>query len=204
MEEVIEVPRLETKRLILRALSLDDTDSLLRHFSEEEINRYSSYERLDREDILDFYKKFIEPGRPTRIRLGIVLKETGELVGTLGYHNLSRIDRSAEIGYDLSRLYWGKGMMTEAVDALIRHGFEHMNLNRIEATADSENLKSIRLLERSGFFREGLLRDHCYYKGRFHDEVIYSLVHRDWKERKKTALNGDDNIQDIGIPSESF
>jgi ribosomal-protein-alanine N-acetyltransferase len=165
MEEVIEVPRLETKRLILRALSLEDTDFILRHFSEEDVNRYSSYERLDRKDILDFYKKFIEPGNPTGIRLGIVLKETSELVGTLGYHNLSKINRRAEIGYNLSKLHWGKGIMTEAVDALIRHGFEHMNLNRIDATVDSENLKSIRLLERSGFFREGLLRDYCYYKG---------------------------------------
>lgn len=182
-EEVIEVPRLKTERLILRALSLEDIDFLLRHFGDEDVNRYSSYENLkNREEAIDFYNRFIEPGKSTRFRLGIVLEETGELVGTLGYHNLSRRDHSAEIGYDLSKVYWGKGIMTEAVVALIRYGFEQMNLNRIEATVDSENSRSIRLLERLGFMREGLLRERYYYKGRFHDELIYSLLHRDKKD----------------------
>jgi ribosomal-protein-alanine N-acetyltransferase len=186
-EETLDTPRLETKRLILRPLSLKDTDFLLRHFSDEDVNMYSSYQKLEREGVIDFYKKFIEPGRPTRFRLGIMLKETGELVGTLGYHNLSKIDHSAEIGYDLEKAYWGKGIMTEAVEALTRYGFERMNLNRIAATADSENSRSIRLLERSGFLKEGLLRDHCYYKGRFHDEVIYSLLQKDWEQRRISA-----------------
>ncbi len=147
-EEVIVVPKLETERLILRALSPEDMDFLLRHFGDEDVNRYSSYENLkNREEAIDFYNRFIEPGKPTRFRLGIVLEETGELVGTLGYHNLSRRDHSAEIGYDLSKAYWGEGIMTEAVEALLRYGFERMNLNRIEATVDSENSRSIRLLE---------------------------------------------------------
>lgn len=184
-DEIIEVPRLETERLILRSMSLDDIDFILRHFGNEDTNRYSSYEGLkNREEAIDFYKRFIEQGKPTRFRLGVVLKETGGLIGTLGYHNLSRRDHSAEIGYDLSRAHWGKGIMTEAVKALVRYGFEQMNLNRIEATVDSENLRSIRLLERLGFAREGLLREKYYYKGRFHDELIYSLRKRDWEKRK--------------------
>lgn len=184
-DKIIEVPKLETERLILRSMSLDDIDFLLRHFSDDDINRYSSYEGLkNQEEAIDFYKRFIEPGKPTRFRLGVVLKETGELVGTLGYHNVSRRDLSAEIGYDLSKAHWGKGIMTEAVKAVIRYGFEQMNLNRIEATVDSENSRSIKLLEGLGFRREGLLREKYYYKEQFHDELIYSLLKRDWEKRK--------------------
>ena len=189
MERGVEVPRLETSRLILRGLSLEDIGFLLHHFSDEDVNRFSSYESLkNHEEAVDFYKKFIEPSKPTRFRLGIVLKEIGELVGTLGYHNLSRSDSHAEIGYDLAKAYWGKGIMTEAAEALIEYGFKQMNLNRIEATADSENSRSIRLLERTGFLREGLLRGRCYYKGRFHDEAIYSLLQRDWEKKKKAKI----------------
>lgn len=182
-EEVLTVPRLETERLILRSMSLDDLEFIIRHFSDYETNRYSDYEGLkNREEAIEFYKRFLELGKPSHFRLGVVLKETGELVGTLGYHNFSRKDFRTEIGYDLYKTHWGKGFMTEAVRAIIRYGFEQMNLNRIEATMNSENLRSIKLLERLGFQKEGLLREKYYCKGRFQHELVYSLLRKDWEK----------------------
>lgn len=134
------------------------------------------------EEAVELYRQFIEPGKQLSFRLGVVLKQTGELVGTLGFHGLVPRDRRAEIGYDLVSEHWGKGIMTEAVRELVRYGFEEMGLNRIEATVDSENERSIRLLERVCFLKEGCLREKHYYKGRFHDILVYSLLLCDWRK----------------------
>lgn len=163
-------------------MSMTDINFVFRLFSSEETNRYSSYANLASiEDAVELYKQFIEPGKLSSFRLGVVLRKTGELVGTLGFHGLVPRDGRAELGYDLVREYWGKGIMTEAVGELVRYGFEEMGLNRIEATVDSENEKSIRLLERLRFVKEGCLREKHFYKGRFHDVLAYSLLLSDWR-----------------------
>jgi ribosomal-protein-alanine N-acetyltransferase len=183
-EEPLETPRLGTKRLDLRPMTLDDIDFLLKHFGDPETNRYSSYEDLKtRKDAIQLYRDFMEPGSSTRFRLGVELKEIRQLVGTLGLHNYSRRDRRAEIGFDLYKDYWGKGIMTEAVRILINYGFQQLNLNRIEATTDSENTRSIRLLERLGFLKEGRLRQKYFYKGKYHDEIVFSLLKKDWEKK---------------------
>ncbi len=82
------------------------------------------------------------------------------------------------IGYDLSRPYWRRGIMTEALEAVIEFGFERMGLNRIEAVVFVENVASHRLLEKLRFEREGVLRDYEFLKGRFVDMVMYSLLRK--------------------------
>jgi len=74
--------------------------------------------------------------------------------------------------------------MVEAVRTLINYGFQQLNLNRIEATTDSENTRSIRLLERLGFLKEGRLRQKYFYKGKHHDELVFSLLKKDWEKRE--------------------
>lgn len=180
--EIIKVPNIETERLVLRALSRDDIEFIFHHFSQDEINQCSQYENLaNMEEAIEFYEKFIAPTNPTRFRLGMVLKETNELIGTLGYYSWSRKDYRAEIGCDLAKKYWGRGLMTEALQALIRFGFETMKLNRIEATTNSKNERAIKLLDRIRFKKEGSQRQKYYYKGQFHDDLLYSLLKEEWK-----------------------
>jgi ribosomal-protein-alanine N-acetyltransferase len=180
-EESLKAPLLETERLILRGLTSEDMDFLFRHFSQDEINLYSSSDNLkSMEETKEFYAKYIPPS-PTRFRLGIVLKETNELIGTLGFHRFSKRDSCAEAGADLMRSHWGKGLMTEALKSLLEFGFNDMNLNRIEATANLKNARSIRLMERIGFQKEGVLRKKYFYKGQYHDDVVYSLLKEEWK-----------------------
>ena len=107
---------LETERLILRKFTKDDMDFVFHHFAQEETNRYSSFEDLTTiEGARDLYDKFLVPGFPDRFRLCMVLKETGEAIGTIGLHKWSKGDRRAEIGCDMVKAQWGKGLMTEAV-----------------------------------------------------------------------------------------
>lgn len=180
VNDIIEVPYIETQRLILRGLVEDDIGFLYQHFSKDEINEYSSFDNLTSlEEARDFYKKYIVP-TTTRFRLGMVLKDTNELIGTLGFHRFSKKDSCLEVGGDLMREYWGQGLMTEALKSLIQYGFEHMGLNRIEASTNSKNTRSIRLAERVGFKKEGVLRKKYFYNGEYHDDIVYSLLKEEW------------------------
>src|SRR5690606_39641068 len=82
----------------------------------------------------------------------------------------------AEIGFELSKEQWGKGIAAEAVEAIIRHGFQQMNFQRIEALIEPRNLASQKLVERLGFVREGLLRSYEYTCGKFDDLYMYSVL----------------------------
>lgn len=92
-----------------------------------------------------------------------------------GYH------RRAEIGYGIARSRWGQGIGSEATRAVICHAFETLKLNRVFARTIADNHESVRLLERLGFAREGLQREHSLEDdGRFHDSAVYGLLRRDW------------------------
>jgi len=116
------------------------------------------------------------------IRWGIIIRGGDGLVGTCGYYDWNKTSHRAEIGYDLEPAQWGKGIMAEALRAVLRYGFEEMGSNRIQAIIDSENVRSIKLVERLGFKREGVLRQNSYFRGRFRDEVCFSLLKEEWIE----------------------
>lgn len=101
------------------------------------------------------------------------------MMGSCGYHNWAHRNFKAEIGYELSPLYWRQGVMTEVLTAIIAYGFEHMKLHRIEAFYDPANIASKKSLLKAGFKYEGLLRESFFEKGRFVDAEICSLLASD-------------------------
>jgi ribosomal-protein-alanine N-acetyltransferase len=113
------------------------------------------------------------------IRWGIIAKEDNCFIGTCGYQAWQRSLRG-ELGFDLGRACWGKGLMGEALKSILAYGFEEVGLNRIEAFVDPSNERSIHLINRTGFHREGLLREFGYWKGRFWDQICYAMLKRDW------------------------
>lgn len=84
-----------------------------------------------------------------------------------------------EIGYELSKEYWGKGIASEALEAIILYGFQHFQLERIEALVEPANSASSKLLEKNGFKREGLLRHYEFTCGKFDDLYMYSILKGD-------------------------
>jgi len=126
--------------------------------------------------IIDFY---LEPEGKTHNRWGIVRRADNRLIGTCGYHKWEKAYFRAEIGYDLSPDCWGQGYMSEALRAVIRHGFERMELNRIDALVYIHNARSIQLLQRLGFKQEGLLRDYFCLDGIFFDHFLFALLRRE-------------------------
>ena len=125
------------------------------------------------------------------MRWGIVLKESGKLIGTCGFHAISDYHKRIETGYDLNRHYWGKGFMSEALSLIIDHAFTVSDVNRIEAFVETPNTASRALLEKLGFKLEGLLREHEMCRGNLIDIQILSLLRKDRK-----AADGEKNRQD--------
>ena len=100
----------------------------------------------------------------------------GRLVGTIGYHDRSRANRSASIGYWLAKDATGRGVVTRSVHRLVQHGFEDLDLHRIEIRAAVGNEKSWHVAERVGFKREGCLRDVALVNGQFQSHYVYSVL----------------------------
>jgi ribosomal-protein-alanine N-acetyltransferase len=175
---------METERLILRPLAPEDSDGLFRIFSDPEVTRYLEITPLkfasEGKALVDYFNGQLE--RKTGVRWGIERKQDGALLGTCGFHSVELWASKAELSYDIGRPYWGKGIVPEAARALLRHAFEGMGMNRVQASVLPEAAASAKVLEKLGFHREGVLRESGYWKGRFWDKVTYSLLKREWLE----------------------
>ena len=190
MEASKTFPKIETERLVLRELTSADVEWYLEHFSKPEIAHGSGYPPpADLEAAKEEFDMYIlGPWKEgSGLRWGITLKDSNELIGSCGFYKWEKDPhRKAEIGYDLSPAHWGEGIMREALQAIIRYGFEKMDLNRITLLVISYNDRSIRLAERLGFVKEGVMRESAFFDGRFIDDVLYSLLRSDWD-----ALDGN-------------
>jgi [ribosomal protein S5]-alanine N-acetyltransferase len=171
-------PIIETGRLILRKVNKDDASDLLVYLSEEEVVKHMGLVPFQKDDDaldeINWYDSIYEEG--SGIRWGITLKEEGKVIGSCGFLNRSRKHHRAEVGFELSKDYWGRGIAHEALDAVIRYGFLHFELERIEALIEPGNTPSQKLVERKGFTKEGLLRHYEYTRGKFDDLLIYSIL----------------------------
>lgn len=101
----------------------------------------------------------------------------GELIGGIGLEPMDDINSgTAEVGYWLGEPYWGKGLAARAVALLIPIAFEEHLFIRLQAQVFSENTASMRVLEKNGFVREGVLRKHARKRGAIHDQVLYARL----------------------------
>jgi ribosomal-protein-alanine N-acetyltransferase len=111
---------------------------------------------------------------------GVVLRDDDQLVGTCGFNEWSPVHRWAELAFDLARAQWGSGLMRQAVAAVLQWSYRQDRLDRIHAFTRVDNMRSQRLLERSGFKREGCLRSYRVCRGQPHDFYVYGLLRSDW------------------------
>ena len=110
------------------------------------------------------------------INWAITLKEEDKLLGTVGLFNFSNQHYRCEIGYMLHPDYQRKGIVQEALDAILDHAFNVFKVHSIEANVNPENAASKKLLERNGFVKEAYFKENYYFNGKFLDSVIYSLL----------------------------
>ncbi|GJM42631.1 MAG: N-acetyltransferase [Ardenticatenaceae bacterium] len=178
-------PQLETERLILREYRLDEADqaALFRIFSDGRVTRYYNLKTFTEPEeakrlLVKRYDRFWQ-GRG--VRWAIVPKGHDALVGSCGFNALDFRSNVAELGYELARPYWQRGLMTEAVSAIINYGFTNLPMARIEAWVMPQNKASANLLIKLGFQSEGVLDKKGYWDGRFHDLELFSLLAEQWE-----------------------
>jgi ribosomal-protein-alanine N-acetyltransferase len=149
----------ETDRLLLRTFSLADLDELAPIMADPEVMRFSVGGPWDRERTLQFLRGCIQDYSEKRWGFGlwaVVHKADGRLVGYCGLSRFDDIDGApeVEVGYRLSRAYWGKGLATEAVSTVREYAFEHLGITRLISMVEPENTASIRVAEKIGMKRE--------------------------------------------------
>jgi ribosomal-protein-serine acetyltransferase len=108
-----------------------------------------------------------------------------DLVGVIGYHRFDWVNRSTSIGYWLTESHQGRGIMTRSCKALVDHAFQELNLHRVEIRCAVENKRSRAIPERLGFTTEGVAREAEWLYDHYVDLVIYSMLTREWRERKR-------------------
>ena len=181
-QEPLEVPLLETERMILRQLIEEDLPFIFEMFRREETNLYVADNSVkDMNEARELYEDFISP-KPYLFRLGMVLKDGDQLIGTRGFYGVNKEDFRAVLGVDLLKEFWGHGYMNEAASKLIDYGFKEMGLNRIQASADADNAQSLAMIRKLGFTQEGIMRQKDFYKGAFHDDVMFSILRKEWEK----------------------
>ena len=176
-----DMPTLETERLTLRRMRLDDAEDVFAYASDPVVTRNLTWEpSLSIDETRDFLEGVVERYRMGRLASwGVTLRWQGKLIGTCGFVDWSAENRRAEVGYALSSKYWGRGYATEALQEVLSCGFRASNLNRIHGFCDAENLASARVMEKAGMSFEGHMRASRYFKGAYHDSKLFSILKED-------------------------
>ena len=175
---------LDTPRLHLRPLTAADAEALLRMHADPQVMRYWStppWAGIEQAlAMIDTDREALPAGR--HLRLALTLRGGDDtLVGTGSLFNFQEASRRAEIGYVLAREVWGRGLMHEALSALVGFAFETLNLNRLEADIDPRNAASAKSLARLGFVQEGFLRERWIVGDEVCDTALFGLLRSAWK-----------------------
>lgn len=172
---------LENDRLILRPIRETDVEDIFEVFSDSLVMKY--YDILPFKDLkraVEQVDLFINSQKEHKmVRWGIEFKENRKLIGTCGFHCINEECKKAEVGYELSRVYWNKGIMTDALQLIMKFIFSQTDVNRIEAFVEIPNIASQKLLEKIGFTKEGILRSYERCRGDLIDITIWGCLRSD-------------------------
>lgn len=175
------LPVLETERLVLRPLRMSDAKDLFAYAKDPEVSRHVLWDTHESVwDSRQFLRAAIRQyrrGFPGSY--AITLKQSGRMIGTIGFMWINTDYKSGEVGYSLSRDYWNRGIMTEALREVVRFGFEELELNRIEAQHEISNPASGKVMAHAGMQYEGVLRQRIKNKGRYVDVALYAILRAD-------------------------
>jgi ribosomal-protein-alanine N-acetyltransferase len=177
-----ELPVVRGSRVSLRAIRSADVPDLFTVFSDAEVMRYWDGVVMTTLKEAAVYLAGIDGSFRSRTLFQWAIAEPAadRLIGTCTLLHLNAPNRRAEIGFALGRAHWGQGLASDAVSALVRFAFGALDLRRLEADVDPRNDRSLRLLEKLGFRREGYLRERYHVAGNVQDAVLLGLLRHEW------------------------
>jgi ribosomal-protein-alanine N-acetyltransferase len=175
-------PQLETERLLLRQEIPEDAKAVFTVFSDPVVTQFHDLDTFTKMEeaveVIERRAKRFADGRG--IRWGIARQLDDVVIGSCGF-TWDKPAHSAEIGYELASPFWRQGIMTEALQAILEFGFEEMSLRFVAAEVMLDNIASRNLLKKLGFERQGVLKQHGFWKGQYHDLEQFVLTRPDTK-----------------------
>lgn len=176
------LPMLAGDGVLLRQLAEADVGRLFELFSDPEVMRYWSRGPFTSEAEARALLAEIDRGwrQDAFYQWGVAIAGSPAVIGTATLFRIDRDHRRAEIGFAIGSAWWGRGFGTATVTRLVEYAFGPLGVCRLEADVDPRNVASLRVLERLGFKREGLLRERYRVAGEVQDSVILGLLRSEW------------------------
>lgn len=173
---------LETERLLIRDLTLDDKQAIFNYRSDAEANKFQSWIPETLEDVEQFIERNNkEINQPESwYQILITEKNTKTVIGDIGIHFFGSENLQTELGITLNKDFQGRGYASEALKGVINFLFSDLKKHRIMTSVDPENIDSIKLMERVGFRKEGHFVKSLFWKNNWTDDVIYALLREEW------------------------
>ena len=175
---VIEPTELHTDRLLLRPFQSDDADALFAIYGDADVAYFALPAPVTLRDVEQSLAVNMQTRWSDRPYFAVIF--AGEVVGDIVLQ-MDHPNRTANLGYTITRKHWGKGFATEAVRAVVDYAFRTFDLAKVYARADPRNIGSVRVMEKLGMQREGLLRSHVLRRGERADRVYYGLLRAEWE-----------------------
>jgi RimJ/RimL family protein N-acetyltransferase len=173
---------LTSERLVLRRFRPADAETLAAYRTDPAVARYQSWESpysVEKARYAIESMAAADPDQPGWFQYAVELTAERAHIGDVAV-KLHDNRMQAELGYSLAPAWQGRGYATEAVRAVLEHLFRVKGLHKVSAQCDARNVASYRVLERTGFQREGLLRQHTWIKGEWTDDLRYGLLESDF------------------------
>lgn len=177
---------LESQRLILRQFKDSDLESFFAYRNDPEVAKYQGWSfPYPRKKAMLFIRTMAvaEVSQNRWLQIAVELKSTRKMIGDVAFFIRKDDERQALLGYSLARPHWGNGYAFEALSRLLAYLFDELELHRVSAECDVENVASWKLLDRLGFRREAHLVENLFYKGTYVSEYNYAMLAREWMER---------------------
>lgn len=195
---------IRTERLVIRALRLDDAQALAERRSDAKVAEFQSWTvPFSLERARSIVESVVAMDGPTAGEWWMVLitdADTGDTFGDVAIH-VGAEGRSAEVGYTLAAEHWGRGYLTEAMEAVVEYLFGGLGFVRVSATLHPDNVASARALERCGFVYEGRTRSSYWVDDDVSDDLLYGMVREDWTAWKTRATSSPAAVRLVEVTS---
>ncbi len=189
-KQLIKSIPIETKRVILRYITLSDAYDMYEYASRPQVSKYLLWDPhinvAATEGYIESLQKRYKKG--LYADWAVVLKENNKMIGTCGYSSFDSKDKTCEIGYVLSPDYQKHGIMYETVNAVLHLTFDVLELKEARLRIIAENTASRRLAERLGFEMDRIVDAEMFIKGRYCDIVHYKMTKDDYMIKKEAVV----------------
>lgn len=175
---------MQTNRLYLRERTNELYQVMIQESTKEQL-LFLGLDSIDELNVILAKSKELFEIKPFDFRLwDIIEKSSGKMIGNCGFHHWEQKHERAELGYFLNENRRNQGLMTEALKTVIDFGFNSMNLNRVEAFINPDNIPSLKVIQHLGFTEEGRLREHYKSEDTIYDSLIFGLLKSEYLDRK--------------------